>query len=256
MFDFNDVKEVSLGGGAHQSPEQGMCFMEMAAWFAGEDHSDEPDCACPVLGRYGIGLNDQMPDGARNELLRPLVPVIVGTKDASAEQARAEFLAKWAVNKIAPIALGAAGLTEHARKCENALTIGDCKDAARDARAAVDAADARAAVDAVDAAAYAYAAARAAADAAAYAAARAARAAAYAAAAARAAADAADADARAADARAADARAADARAAGYAVWEVAVEGLRQAIQIGKHEPLAAHIDWSARHEALKSMVAA
>jgi hypothetical protein len=265
-FDFGGITEVSLAHGSHGSPEQGLCFMEMVAWFAGEKHSDKPACACPVLGSYGIGLNDRMPDGLRNELLKPLVPMIAGTKGARAdEQRRAEFLAMWSINKIIPIALRAAKLEEHAVACESATTLPDAAYAAKAAAYAAYAADAAAyaadAAYAAKAAAYAAAYAADAADAAADAAdaAKAAKAAAYAAAyAADAAAYAADAAAYAADAAAYAADAADAAYAAYRreIFSIAVEGLRQAILIGPHEGFDRAIDLTLRHEALVALVTA
>jgi hypothetical protein len=215
MFDFSQIDEVRLGRGQHSSPEAGMCFMEMVSWFAGEKHSDQPKCACPVLGAYGIRLNDSMPDDLRDRLLKPLVPLIAGTADKASEHRRAEFLAMWAVNRVLPILLRARGFADHAKACEDARTLAQAKSAAN-------AADA-------DAAAYA------AADAAAYAAS--ASAAAYAASA-SAAADAAAYAASASAAYAASASAAD--AAAYAasaakIWKAAAEGLRHAILIGRHD---------------------
>jgi hypothetical protein len=213
-YDFTQVREVELGKGSHSNPQEGMCFMEMAAWFAGVTHSDKPECASRVLGAYGINLNDKMPDQLRDSLLKPLVPLIVGTRDPENEQKRAEFLAMWAVNKIVPIALRANGFEKHALACERA---GDLKAAKNAANAA-----ANAATYAADAAyAAANAAANATANATAYAAAYAAYATAYAA-----------------------ANAAD-------IWAVAVEGLRQAILIGKHEGAIA---FTERHEALRTLV--
>jgi hypothetical protein len=203
MFDFSQIDEVRLGRGQHSSPEAGMCFMEMVSWFAGEKHSDQPKCACPVLGAYGIRLNDSMPDDLRDRLLKPLVPLIAGTADKASEQQRAEFLAMWAVNRVLPILLRARGFADHAKACEDARTLAQAKSAAN-------AADA-------DAAAYA------AADAAAYAAADAAAYAASASAAAYAASASAAADAAAYAASAAK------------IWKAAAEGLRHAILIGRHD---------------------
>ena len=218
-YDFTTVTEVTLASGAHANPQEGLCFMEMVAWFAGEEHSDEPQCACPVLGRYGIGLNDRMPTDLRDRLLKPLVPMIAGTRGTrDDERRRAEFLAMWTINRILPSALRAIGLKDHGDACATAATLPA-------ARAAADAA--RAAADAARAAAYAYAA------------------------------DAADAADAAAYAYAADAAdAADAYAAREEVFATAVEGLRQAILIGPHEGFDRLIDLPARHTALKDLVQA
>lgn len=210
-YDFNSITEVRLDSGAHESPEQGMCFMEMVAWFAGEKHSDKPDCASNVLGTYGIGLNDRMPDDVRDRLLKPVVPMIAGTFDPANEQPRAKFLAMWSVNKVLPIILRLRGYEELAVRCE----------------AAKDLVEARSAAYAADAATYATAYAT-------YAAAYAANAAADATYAAADAANAANAAADAADAAAYAAYAAT-YAAAYAeqIWRCAVDGLRGAIQIGR-----------------------
>ena len=130
MFDFTQITEVKLASGSHDSPESGMCFMEMAAWFAGEEHSDKPACASHALGSYGIVLNDRMPDDVRDRLLKPVVPLIVGTFDPANERAREEFLAMWAVNKTLPIILRLRGFAELADKCEAAKNLTETKKAA------------------------------------------------------------------------------------------------------------------------------
>lgn len=98
MFNFSEVKEVTLSRGSHTSPEQGMCFMEMAAWFAGEEHSDKPACVSPSLGVLGIHLNDTMPERLRDTILKPMIPHVVGTADGKAESRRAEYICLRAFN--------------------------------------------------------------------------------------------------------------------------------------------------------------
>ncbi len=193
MFDFSSIEEIKLSRGSHSSPQEGLCILEMVSWFAGEKHSDKPDCACPVLGAYAINLNDRMPDDVRDRLLKPLVPLISGTRDKASERPRAEFLAMWTVNKILPAVLRKQGFADHAAACENARTLVE-------ARAAAAAYDAAADV------------------------------------------------AFAATAAAAAAAAAD-------VWALAVEGLRQAILIGRHDgfDVAAPV-LTARREKLRELV--
>ena len=99
-YDFSQITEVRLSAGKHGSPEEGMCFMEMTAWFAGEKHGDHPECACPVLTAYGITLNDNMSDAMRDRLLKPLVPLIAGTRGTPEDElARGKFLALWGINR-------------------------------------------------------------------------------------------------------------------------------------------------------------
>jgi hypothetical protein len=216
-FDVTEVREVRLSSGSHTAPEQGMCFMEMVAWFAGEEHSDRPACACPILGGYGITLNDAMPDEMRDRLLKPLVPLIAGTRGTPTDElARAKFLALWGVNKLAPIYLRAYGeflrpadkavLDALASQCEAARSDAELQEiaradlAARAARAALAARAARAALAAL-----------------------------------------ADLAALAALAR-------------NQIFELMVEGLRQAITIGPHEGFDQALDLTSRHEALRELV--
>lgn len=88
-----------LSFGDHESPEDGVCFMEAVAWMQGEEHSDRPECACPVLGAYGIKLNDNMGDKYR-PLLNPLILKMAGTRDESKEQERSEYLLRQTVIRI------------------------------------------------------------------------------------------------------------------------------------------------------------
>lgn len=85
--------------------------MEMVAWLAGEPHSDEPTCACPVLTSFVRALNDALPDdGLRTRLLRPLVPRLVNSRrDPGSELARGLAIADAAVRHFLPTMLRASG---------------------------------------------------------------------------------------------------------------------------------------------------
>ncbi|MBL8735175.1 MAG: hypothetical protein JNL12_01980 [Planctomycetes bacterium] len=83
------IEQVPLQRGAHPTRDAGMCAMEMVAWLAGEPHSDEPCCACPVLGAFVRACNDSMDDEQRNRLLKPLVPFLLDSRrTAAVERAR------------------------------------------------------------------------------------------------------------------------------------------------------------------------
>ena len=83
------IEQHPLQRGAHPSRADGMCAMEMVAWLAGEPHSDEPSCACPVIGAFVRACNDTMTDAQRNRLLRPLVPMLIDSRRSAAmERAR------------------------------------------------------------------------------------------------------------------------------------------------------------------------
>jgi hypothetical protein len=84
---------LKLRRGAGGDYKNGLCFMEAAAWLAGEEATDKPECACPVLGTYGILINDHMSDATRQKLL-PLAYEMAGTRDQASEEKREKFLAK------------------------------------------------------------------------------------------------------------------------------------------------------------------
>jgi hypothetical protein len=94
--------------------------MEMVAYLAGEDHSDKPECTCPVIAAFVRRLNDAMPnDDIRTSLLLPLVPKLVGTRSTPEIELRRAFIAAdWAVRVAAPTALRSAGLDEEAQTLE------------------------------------------------------------------------------------------------------------------------------------------
>jgi hypothetical protein len=98
------LDQFPLRHGAHSSPRDGMCAMELVAWLAGEPHSDEPECACPVLSAYVRAVNDAIPtDVQRERLLRPLVPHLIRTRgSADDEQARGFAVVSAMVHDFVP----------------------------------------------------------------------------------------------------------------------------------------------------------
>ncbi len=135
----------TLKHGAHDTREEGMCLLEAVAYIAGEPHSDAPACACDVLAKYGRSLNDAMGDGAEGDALRDkhlaeVAPLLVdtrGTRDV--QRRRAYLLADRAVRLIAPLALDAAGLHDHAATLRGLAPVTDAA-TARAARGVADAA--------------------------------------------------------------------------------------------------------------------
>ena len=226
-----NLMNLTLTHGSHRTPEEGMCLMEAVAYLAGQEHSDEPACACPVIAAFARTINDQMGAGPKGDTLRakhllPIAQKLIGTRSTpEVEQKRMYFFADRAVRLFAPLALEAAGLTEEAETLRSLPEIVDEQTAEAAGTAAVYASYAASAAYAASAT---YAAAWAAARAASAAADASAASAAWAADASAAwAADAADAAAYVA-ARAADA--ADRTAAG-AAWAQAAQVLSEACEI-------------------------
>ena len=83
---------LPLRPGRHDSPADGRCAMEMVAFLAGEEHTDAPRTACPVLAAVVRAMNDLCPPDLRDRLLRPLVPRLVHSA-AGDEVGRARALA-------------------------------------------------------------------------------------------------------------------------------------------------------------------
>jgi hypothetical protein len=82
-------------------PRRGkLCIMSFVALLAGEDHSDNPSVASPVIRRFAISINDRMPARFR-QFLKPFAPRIIGTQDRLDAQ-RAEVIAASVRNEIAP----------------------------------------------------------------------------------------------------------------------------------------------------------
>ena len=104
-----DLEGLTLLYGAHPDRAQGLCALEAVAWLAGEEHSDRPACACPVVAAFARRLNDRIGDDAeRTRILRPLIPRIVGTRSTEeVERRRAYVAADWACRDAAPRALEA-----------------------------------------------------------------------------------------------------------------------------------------------------
>ncbi len=117
MFDLARQRlfdKVKLAYGGHDGRDDGLCAMEVVAYLAGEDHSDHPDCACPVVTGFTIRLNDAMTDEWRQQL-KPYLPLLIESRDGH-EVERAELLAWRAVNVFLPLALEACLLPDLAKR--------------------------------------------------------------------------------------------------------------------------------------------
>lgn len=103
-----------------------LTVLELAAWLAGEPHTDSPASVSPVLQVFlrqlGLGLDD-----GRRQLLKQLAARVIGTgrEGPDAEQRRALRLADWLVRGHAPPWLRRAGLTESADRLDGLGSIAD-----------------------------------------------------------------------------------------------------------------------------------
>jgi hypothetical protein len=98
-----ELETLSLARSGHpMGIKDGACVMEAVSYVAGEPWSDCPKCACPVLTRFAIAVNDRVDDATRQKL-KPLVVRLAGSKlDRTAEIARARFLVYWSITENLP----------------------------------------------------------------------------------------------------------------------------------------------------------
>ena len=109
------IAKIPLSFGSHKSIKDGACIMEAVSFIAGEEWSDSPECASPVISAFLRSWNDSLDGERRDTLLRPLIPKLIGTRgDDALENRRATMAADWLVRVHTPAWLRLAGLTVHA----------------------------------------------------------------------------------------------------------------------------------------------
>ena len=72
--------QIELVRGAGNRRRGQLCVMSLAAFLAGEGHSDNPASASPLIRRWAMTLNDEIPVSQRQKL-KPFAPLIIGTRD-------------------------------------------------------------------------------------------------------------------------------------------------------------------------------
>jgi hypothetical protein len=87
---------VRLGRGKHSSPEHGACVMELASMLAGGPFTDQPRCACPVIGAFLRSYNDWIDNRRRQDLYAYAAKVVNSRAPSDVQDARAERLMEWA----------------------------------------------------------------------------------------------------------------------------------------------------------------
>ena len=144
-LDFLDESLPTLAEGAHSAGSGQMCAMELVAFIEREEHSDHPQCTCPVLAAYTRQWNDHVPGRLRNHIL-PLLPQLVGTRNDKYQIARAKYFA-FAARDLACKALQGRIDLSLIEKLRNSKTMQECRAVALECRhAAVDAASSACAV--------------------------------------------------------------------------------------------------------------
>jgi hypothetical protein len=78
-----DIEAVVLKSGAHSSPEDGACLLEVVSLFAGENFGDSPACVDPILAQFGRAWNDGMRSDAERAQLKQYITRLPGTNKGS-----------------------------------------------------------------------------------------------------------------------------------------------------------------------------
>jgi len=86
---------IRLGRGKHRSPEEGACVMELASMLGGEQFSDHPQSACPVIGSFLRSYNDSLDDDRRQDLYTYASSVVGSRASEDIQRARGERLIAW-----------------------------------------------------------------------------------------------------------------------------------------------------------------
>jgi hypothetical protein len=94
------LERVELVTGIGTREAGRMCVMSLVACLAGEEHTDSPACASPLIRAFAIPLNDNMPHVVRQRL-KLFAPRILGTQDGL-DAARAEVLRQALGQEILP----------------------------------------------------------------------------------------------------------------------------------------------------------
>ena len=74
-----NVDSVRLTPGAHRSPRDGVCLLELASLMAEERFSDRPRCVCVVIAAFLRDWNDRSHYAQRQEL-RPYARRVIGSR--------------------------------------------------------------------------------------------------------------------------------------------------------------------------------
>jgi hypothetical protein len=109
-----DLDKLTLGPGSHPPGSRWPCVMEAVAMLAGEQWTDHPQCASPVIGAFLRTWNDGLPDDDRQQL-KQYIPRLVGSKGTQEQEEQRAWLATdWLVRVQTPAWLRLAGLTDQA----------------------------------------------------------------------------------------------------------------------------------------------
>ena len=126
------IEALALSSGSHEEFNKGMCVMEAVSYVAGEPWSDAPECASSVITAFMVSWNDSLGDEPRNRLLKPLIPLLVGTRSTAEVEERRSYMAlDWMIRVFTPKWFDLVpALHEHAKALRDLDVIADMAGAA------------------------------------------------------------------------------------------------------------------------------
>src|SRR6218665_1006688 len=95
------IDGIFLSRGKHRTPDEGICLLEAVAFVQGEPFTAYPECVSTVLAEFGRQLNDLLPDGVRQELVR-FIPMLPGTRDDGLDGRRGWIITDWVIRECLP----------------------------------------------------------------------------------------------------------------------------------------------------------
>ena len=136
MQSFDHILNWRLLSGPHEfpGPAGGTCINEAAVVAAGFPYrkinrpQDCPPCFSRPLAAYLIGLNDRMPDGPRQGLMRFLLRLAGSAASLEVETERAEHIALQTVRRILPLAFHDPSFAAFRSGCRQATTVAEAED--------------------------------------------------------------------------------------------------------------------------------
>ena len=123
------IDDITLQSGKHEAG-QGFCFMEAAAFIAGEDHSDHPACVCRVLGIFARRWNDYLKTKDRQKM-KPYIRLVIGTAGDGFGERRSWMIIDWCVRDVLAVYCDARNLKDFARELKGLPEIRDWEAAKR-----------------------------------------------------------------------------------------------------------------------------
>jgi hypothetical protein len=138
----NPTIHLAKGAGHNCADGEGCLFEWFNYLTNGASIDTRPAGVSPVLHRFGIALNDALPDNKRQELARYLpngTSPLAGTENDGKDETRGWLAADWLIRTYLPEWLDLAGLTSHAVAVRGLPPVTD-QTAAQDALPVIDAA--------------------------------------------------------------------------------------------------------------------